>query len=876
MKLKRALTTCGSCRAIAMGMLVMPVPSLAQTAAAPDPVQAAPTAGAANAPSNDPAGTSAPTTPTQAQPSPNAAQTETGPIAGEAQDIIVTGSARTQRRFDVSYAVNALSQNDVKKLAPLSFADLLGKLPGIQVENTSGDVGGITRVRGIPTDDGSLLYQQDGLPLFHDILGFPFKGDALNRYDLMTDRLEVVRGGPAPIFGSEAAAIANSVTVTGTDVTRGKVQFTAGTTDLFRLDAVQSGPLGDRTFYAIGGFIRRDGGQRDNGFPQDRGGQIRANVKHDFDNGSIRLSGLYLNDHNVFYLPIPIADPRNPSVSLDPYIDYFHGTLNTPALRNVNIKYLDGAGVLQGLNRDLSNGRHTKVSNVGLQYDGEFGDWLVSAKGGYTRGRITFDAFYSTTAPAAGAAFAAPFLSAAQTAFAGTTRLGYAIAGTNGTQVYDPNSDSGLVVQGQYRAITNDFYSGQGDFSVTRKLETGIGEHDVKVGLYGSSWGEQLDQAYNDYLVQVRGQPQLLDLVAYNAAGGVTGYVTDKGVLRYATTLVGGKVDATVYSFYANDTWTLNPSLRVDAGIRHENYNYHGYSQLTAGNTNLGDSTTLADNATVRFTGATQLNDRHYTLTNWTVGINGDASRHFGGYLRASHLESPPPAYLNAQVNQVYVVTKADQYEAGAKLSFGRSYLYLTGFYTKFKPLNSTFVPFNPVTGQTSASIPFVSDLDIKGIEADGALNPVRWFSLSGSVTVQDPVYKNLQPSVANGLSPAAVEGRQVIREPKVFGNVRPSFNFDLGAAKVDVYARYEYVGRRYVDFLNITELPAYDSVSAGVTATFGTFQVQVVGDNIFDSKGLTEGNNRVDQLSGQGTRTAIYGRPVFGRSGRIILSKSW
>ena len=51
---------------------------------------------------------------------------------------------------------------------------------------------------------------------------------------------------------------------------------------------------------------------------------------------------------------------------------------------------------------------------------------------------------------------------------------------------------------------------------------------------------------------------------------------------------------------------------------------------------------------------------------------------------------------------------------------------------------------------------------------------------------------------------------------------------------------------------------------------------MQVVGDNIFNAKGLTEGNTRTDQLSGQGTADAIYGRPIFGRNVRLVVSKSW
>src|SRR5688500_7702027 len=43
--------------------------------------------------------------------------------------VVVTGSARAQRRFDASYAANSLSAEDVQKLAPKSFADLLANVP---------------------------------------------------------------------------------------------------------------------------------------------------------------------------------------------------------------------------------------------------------------------------------------------------------------------------------------------------------------------------------------------------------------------------------------------------------------------------------------------------------------------------------------------------------------------------------------------------------------------------------------------------------------------------------------------------------------------------------------------------------------------------
>ncbi|WCT79977.1 TonB-dependent receptor [Novosphingobium humi] len=789
-------------------------------------------------------------------------------------DIIVTGAARAERRFDVSYAINSLGQNDIAKIAPKNFADLLGTVPGIHVEATGGEVQNITRVRGIPTDRGYLIFQQDGLPLYHEIDGVFFNsGEGMNRYDLMSERVEIVRGGPAPIYASSAAAIANTITVTGKAQSAGKAQVTLGDTGLYRLDAMQSGPLGDRTYYAIGGFLRQHDGYRDSGFPSDRGGQIRANIKHDLDNGYIKASVMYVNDHNVFYLPIPVADPRNPAVSLDPYINYFNGTMNSPSLRNVVIKYRDGAGVTQSLTRDLANGRHMRFFNAGLDYQGDFGGWLISAKFGATQGKSSFDAFYSTTNPADATTFANSYLTAAQTAFGAVTRMGYAIAGSNGQSVYNPAAASGLVMSGQYRAVESKFYSVQGDLSVTRKFDTPLGSHDLRAGLYSSFYGNTNFTVYQDMLIEVAGKPRTLDLVAYSSSGAVLGYVTQNGVLRYGTTLANAKADARMIALYANDTWDITDGLRVDAGIRREWYGYTGFATNTTA-ADLGDPTTLADNA-VRALNATTVNQRlNPSATNWTVGVNYDFTRHLGAYARVSNLEVPPQANVVASINPTIVQTKARQYELGIKASFGQNYLYVTGFYTKFDPFNASFVAYNPTTGRNDQSVPFIGEAVAKGIEMDGRVVPVSWFALNGSVTIADPQYRNLANS--SGADPSAVNGKQIIREPKFFGNIRPTVNLKLGKGDLELYGRYEWVGRRYVDLFNLTALPAYETLGAGATLNWGPWRVQVVGDNLTNAKGLTEGNPRTDQLAGQGASDAIYGRPLFGRNVRLIVGLSW
>jgi outer membrane receptor protein involved in Fe transport len=816
-----------------------------------------------------------------------AAEAAQTPSANQPADIIVTGSARPQRRFDVSYAINSLSAAEIEKLAPRTYSDLLATVPGIQVESSGGEAQEITRIRGLPGDRFGFVTQQDGMPLYHDIDGTFFNsGDGMNRLDLMTERVEIVRGGPSPIYASSAAAIANNITVSGTQHEKGAAELTVGQGGLYRLDAMQSGPLNASTTYAIGGFYRYNDGLRDNGFPTDRGGQIRANIKHEFSNGFVKVSAEYMNDHNVFDLPVPISVPPNagtaahptvnPGASLNQYINYFTGTMNTPSLRDVNIAYYQN-GVLKNVNRDLANGRHMQFGNVGLQYQGDFDGTIVSFKSSLTKGHADFDAFYSTSNPVDANAFAASELALAQKAFPGTTSLGYAIAGTNGATPYNPYTASGLVVQGQYRYSSASFYSVDNDLSATHSFQTGIGTHDVKAGAYVSFWGSNFFYATQDYLTQVQSQPQTLDLLAYSASGQMLGSVTQNGQLHDTTGLYQGQTDAKMLALYLNDTWAITDKLKLDAGIRHEWLSYTGYD-LNSSAQPLPGSTVAATFAQ-GFNGTSTPISMSPKATNWTVGLNYDFNHRLGMYGRASHLEVPPElsAFLTTTptANPLsFQTTKADQYEIGVKAVLNRSYIYLTGYYTRFNPLNESFTAFNPQTG-ANTSVSFYGTAEDKGLEADGKLALGRIFSLDGSLTLADPIFKNFNS--VTGASGAAIYGKLIPREPKIYGRIRPNADFSLDAdTRLNLYVTYDYTGKRYVDVLNTTALPAYGTFGAGFIVNHGTWMLQAVGQNLTNAHGLTEGNTRTDNIVGQGTPNAVYGRPIYGRNWRIIVKKSW
>ena len=75
------------------------------------------------------------------------------------------------------------------------------------------------------------------------------------------------------------------------------------------------------------------------------------------------------------------------------------------------------------------------------------------------------------------------------------------------------------------------------------------------------------------------------------------------------------------------------------------------------------------------------------------------------------------------------------------------------------------------------------------------------------------------------------------------------------------------YIGRRFSDVQNQQVLPSYYKVDAGITIDVGPVQFAVLGDNLTDTIGLTEGNPRVIGAQGGG---AIFARPIVGRSVRF------
>ena len=225
---------------------------------------------------------------------------EATPATGSAQtsqslqEVVVTATAQSVRKLDASYNVISADTELIKESNPKSAADILKLSPGIWPESSGGQTGANIEVAGFPSGGDSPFFTQmiEGLPMFGmPNLSFTDSTSYL-RLDDTIERLEVVQGGPAAVFGpGQMGATANYILRTGSEVPTGSVGVTYGNEGMWRTDAFYGFKVADGWYGSVGGFYRVSDGVRPPQFPADDGGQFTATLKHDLDDGSLLVWG---------------------------------------------------------------------------------------------------------------------------------------------------------------------------------------------------------------------------------------------------------------------------------------------------------------------------------------------------------------------------------------------------------------------------------------------------------------------------------------------------------------------------------------------------------------------------------------------------------
>ncbi len=451
---------------------------------------------------------------------------------------------------------------------------------------------------------------------------------------------------------------------------------------------------------------------------------------------------------------------------------------------------------------DFARGRGWKGSISGLNFKYNLGGgWSVRNNLSYTNGNADTLGFVPDGAPVTVAQ-----VKSANALASVSTAGGTALANTAYVQNYGH-----WVVEKKVQSLTND---------LSLNFKSGI--NDFTVGYYHANWSSDdfwtlgnfrpvQNVANGDYL-----QNGITCTMLKNAGSG-------SGCWAYGIRASG---DARTDAIYLADSIQATDALRIDLGVRQQwlNINY------------------LLDSGPGYPDGTTDLNiKRPANKFSYTAAANYEVSRGLGFFLRYSkgyRFYNFDDLRDGGGKANVYGVS---QLEGGLKFRGDNASLYMTAFYNKNNNFEST-VGGPPASAFKTRAI---------GVEVDGNLH-FGGLNLGALMTLQNA--KVTQSSTA------AQVGNHVHRQPDFQMRLSPSYEFDLGSAKLTIYGAGSFIGKRWSDLNNTVRLPGYTKLDAGIEAKLdsGLF-LRASADNLNNSHGLTEGDPR--------SPTAPNGRPILGRS---------
>lgn len=778
-------------------------------------------------------------------------------------EVVVTGTANPKSKLESSVAITTIPSQELNEAPPQSSADVLKAVPGFYVESSGGEGGNNLFARGIPAD-GSYRYvtvQEDGLPVYEaPELAFA-NIDILFRFDETVDRVEAVRGGSASIYASNApGGIINLVSKTGGNELKGIAKITGGTHGLTRLDFDMGGPLADASDWRfnIGGFYRYDEGARYAGFPGNRGGQIKANITRLLDNGYIRVNGRYMNERNIFYLPVPLTNEDDPE-SIDGFNGNW-GTLTTADAALVTMPDRNG-DIVQ---RDLADGIHPIYQSVGAEILLDLGGgWTLKNSSRAMHADLQFNALFSLTNPVSATDYAQGIADDN-----GAASWQYRFIETD--QTVSPSeapglNGNGLVVSTGWWFVNKPLSNFSNDFQMTLDVE----KHSLAGGLYFSSYTADEFWSFNDILTEVKERPQLLDLELLDAAGNPAAtQVTQNGFLKYGSLYVNANNSGTVGALYVNDEWQVTEKFRVDAGVRFERAIFRGQAETpdTLADGLDGDPNTLYDNALPVASGRFSNYNTDYDEWAATLGINYSFTENFALFGRGSK-GFRMQDFDNYRVSTAGLKTEdVYQLEGGVKVSSPSFALFSSAFYSRFENL-----PFRDVVIQNGELVELnrFANSETIGLETEAIYSPSGGFRLKLNATLQDPRLRDYTfTEVVNGQEQTTdYSGNRVRRIPQILFDFTPSYSI----GEFNIRAQWRYVGERYSNDANTVTLPDFSVFNAGASYTINQVRLALNVTNIGNSLGLTEGNPRVDP--GQATQQDVYmARPVLPRAATLSI----
>lgn len=738
------------------------------------------------------------------------------------EEIIVTGVVEGTSKAEATFSINTLDQEYIQQLAPISTADLLQNVPGIFAEgSTAGEASNNITVRGLPVTGGFRYAPQliDGLPWYEEPEVQFMNNDVAARADLMTERVEVVKGGTGGILYSNGlGATVNHITRTGGQEFEAGYKLELADYGFVRNDAFVSGPISENLTYAVGGYYRVSDGLRDIGYRGDDGGQIRGNLvfTNDDDTFELQLHGHYINDRTSFYQNVPVQIPafNERGTAENPIV------VDTDMVWPLGIAFDDGSvaspytrkftqiGEYGQREIDLADGIHPNfnIYTFKLRRDFDAG-WSFNAGLRHTEGTNDFNAMFTgndstsverflnaryqndVVSPAhgqalrgeCGAAKLAGYFSVPENcaaAFAGIGRddfiNNHAIARSVGAFHVDDGSrvPDDAILNFLLPFITNvEAESTSWDMRLTNTFEL-AGVHDVTFGAYGSEYTNNQNFQASLLVSTMEHRSRLADLQPLDGAGNPAGppLTIRSGILPgfFGYT---SEMAAEGSAFYVHDHWeTLDGDLRLDLGMRWQDVqatvlrrDRSRVEDLTPASVVPGSANdTTADNE-IFLPGDPRTLDDEFDGWGWSVGANYSLSTNLAVYgLVSNSFRLPSLEDLNEfRVDSSRVEDQVEdirQYEGGIRYYADTWDTQVAVFYNDFKPRENSIVyrDFTSSSCVVNAGIPDINTCP-----------EVRDFFRGGVKNTGVEVELALFPEFAQGLE---LRGNVVVQSPEIQG----------------------------------------------------------------------------------------------------------
>ena len=810
----------------------------------------------------------------------NASAAIAPPSSQPLQQVLVTATATRVTQLDASYNIVALSRHQIQMADPTSVADMFKLSPGVWPESSGGQTGANIDVAGFPLGGGDSPYfttMIDGMPLY----GAPYlsfmDSSSLVRMDDTVQRVEIVQGGPSVIFGpGQPGATANFILRTGSKQQKGSVAFTYGSQGRERVDAFNSGELTHGWYYSIGGFYRKSNGVRNPQYPANIGGQLTATLKHTFSNGSVTFWARTLHDHNQWVADFPYV-VHNGNVSPYPGFNQLDSTYNSYQLENFQVP--DPACKCFE-NDNISNGRGADLSYFGSAFHEHFhGGWTINNHFIFDGGHVPTHALVNNGNPQTLSSF-----------ISGLTLPSPLTTGD--VQATMPNGSianpAQSVVTQQVWYVQKKIMNLEDEFRVDKNLGDG---NILTAGVYAAYYTDNDNWSLGSNVL-ITNRPNAAPIILSAASGGNIYQVSSPQGIVNAN---GGyyileKGSATNIAGYLSDSWKIDKWL-LQAGVRLEHINL---SQQT---TNLspvqmGTQYDLWDNAVELPNGTWSHGHANNTMPTFSVGANYQFNHHMSAYIRVNNgvlfdnfdaVRCNVYNGSNGCPNRTPLQTLQRQ-EFGFKIEDRWVYLSTSVYHMTFNglaytPTNIQGVPIAPasVYGSNSVGVNFTGSVTPF---ADSDIQVLRTFQIGFNGNWEHAYYQNfkgcvLYTNILNQTVCGTANGNQLARLPAFQFRLTPSDTQSFNWGTLTEQLTYQNVGIRYQDYTNLTPLPQYYTLDAGVNAVVGAhWEFTLLGRNLTNQMGLTEGNARFGGNTVQ--QNVGFGRSIVGREVSVMAKYYW